>query len=255
MNNIKKSLYIGSGLHIEPVIDFIHTQEFIFIDIQPFTEFEYDKNDTFNDKFCRKNFVNNLKKKCVKIGFNLKEVRTLDYSYIEDFLGKYKYYCLKKLNILPEFCNPTLLLFENNKTNQKIRYYISTSIKNNMGRLNGLLEKEISECDSIIVSGYDPDSIILDCIKQPIIFIGYSDTCYDINYDDNNDNNNIIQLTELMNSSDKIELEYYFSKYYLVKYKEYKSYKIENNRRILEFNNYDNFKNSVNIFDYTDEDI
>lgn len=248
MTYIKKILYIGTGEHIEPVIDFIHTQEFIFIDTQPFTEFDYEQNDTFMHSFCRKNFVGNIIKKCLKIGFRLKEEKVLDYTYVQNFLGKAKYYCLNKLNLLPKYSNPTLLFFENNKTKQIIKYYVSTSLKNNIGNLNGLLEKEITTSDAIIISGHDPDSIILDFFTNQKIFIGYTKTCYENDDDDDT-------IISLMNISSECEIKFYFSQFYLVKFKNYSNYRVENNRRIKKFDNFEEFKKNINIFESTDEDI
>jgi hypothetical protein len=257
MKEIKKILYIGADLHIEPVIDFFYTKEFIFIDTQPFTEFEYKNGDKFNKDYCRKNFINELKKKSVRIGFVLEEIKILDHKYIEDFIGKSKYYFLEKLNILPIYSNPTIFVFKNVKTKQIIKYYVSLSLKNNIGRLNGLLEKEIKESDSIIISNKNPDLLIFDYFMNKKILIRYSKNWYnkdktEVENKKEENNNKVINL--LKNLEDK-EINLYFSKFYLIKFKYLDQYKIENNKRILQFNNYSELKKVESLFNLTDEDI
>lgn len=167
MEAIKKIIYIGTGCHLDVVAHFPNVSEFVFVDTQPRSEFDSMEP---NLDFYRDQFVNTLLSAGVERNIELIDVRELDTLYIQD-----------KDNL--PFLNPTLLTFMNNRTDQIIRYYISTNIRYNALRE---LADEIKQVDGLIVSGYYPDIALYDLLdeRRPIHFIGYSRTCYTINIDD-----------------------------------------------------------------------
>ena len=177
INHFNKILYIGANCHIQPVNHFKYTKEFVFIDTQPRSEFD-SFHPNFYKYFYRRNFYSNLIESCQQYGFDLESTYELDsnyYTQIISFKKLIKY--LVKFKKLPEFINPTLLVFRNDTTGQVIHYYISTNIKFNM---KPILQLDIENCDGIIIAGYHPDIELLHYIKQPITFIGYTGTCYTI---------------------------------------------------------------------------
>lgn len=103
-----------------------------------------------------------------------------------------------------------MLVFTNKKTKQTIRYYISTNIKFNM---NKILEYNIATSDGIIVSGYFPETCILNYFSAPKTFFGYTNTCYTISssFSTNNENTIIYFLHTCICNT-----QYYFIEFYMV---------------------------------------
>ena len=215
MNEINKILYIGTGLHVEPVLDFPNTKEFIFIDTlprnewdndMPFTKIRKEFADTLYDKL--ENFPSHIGK------FRLKDIITLDNLYHTKILTKVQQLYYKYFTKLPKFINPTLLVFTNSITNQTIKYYISTNIEYNM---TSMLMDDITTSDALIVSGHIPTINLLGYLINPIKFIGYSDTSFQ-----SNDNTTIIDV--LKNTDNKIFTEYYYVNYKNGVYKKYDNF-------------------------------
>lgn len=150
-----KLLYIGTRLHIQIVNDFPDVNEFICVDTQPRSEWD---NNMYRPQYFRKNFFHQLVIECEKNGFQLTDKRTLDFLFPEQ-----------------ELANPTRLTFRNEQ--RIIQYYISTNFLYNM---NSNLEKDMKECDGLIVSGYFPNIKLLEYVKKPIDYYGYDETCYGV---------------------------------------------------------------------------
>lgn len=173
MKYSNKILYVGADYHIEPVTHFPQTKEFVFIDTQPRSEF-----DSFYPKFSkssyRRQFYSNLIESCQQYGFILETTYEIDSNYYKKIMSleNYAKYFIKGF---PEYINPTLLVFRNNLTEQVIHYYISTNIKFNM---KPILQLDIESCDGIVVAGFHPDIELLQYIKNPINFFGYTGTSY-----------------------------------------------------------------------------
>ena len=195
---INKILYIGTGNHIEPVRDFPLVKEFIFIDTQPRSEFD---NISFYQKFYRQNFYDNLVHKCNCFGFRLKSEEVLDSSYYKSTFTLWQRIYYSLWDVLPHHINPTLLTFFNERTSQTIKYYISTNIEYNM---TISLQQDIEEADALIVSRYHPNIKLLEYFTKPKIFIGYSNTYYDANADEDT---NIITV---LHQKEKTEYFYNF---------------------------------------------
>lgn len=223
-----KILYIGAGCHIEPVIHFKQTKEFVFIDTQPRNEFDsYTIN--FIDRYYRNNFLIKLINECTKFHFVLKSCIEIDKQYYKKIISwkQYFYYMLRKK---PEHINPTLLTFINNDTQQKIHYYISTNILFNV---NHRLQQEIESCDGLIVSGFHPNKELLQYIKTPINFYGYTNTHYNIFCDD--EKNNIIYHMHLK----PYNIKYYFKNFFMV---------TKDNGTIYKCYDFDDFKLTTHLY-------
>lgn len=230
MKYANKILYIGAGLHIEPVIHFKDTKNFVFIDSQPRNEFDSYSPKLSNQTYKSK-FFSNLLETYGKYNFHLELVYEIDKNYYKKIVSWKKrfHYLFHKL---PPHINPTLLIFTNNYTNQTISYYISTNIKFNMKRI---LLSDIESCDGLIVSGFFPDSILLQYIKKNVTFFGYTNTCYNINqYDEFADKNNIIYL--LQTSSEE-----YFTHFYMI---------IKETGVLVKYDNFKDFKYAVESHKY-----
>lgn len=201
---INKILYIGTWNHIQPVRDFPLVKEFIFIDTQPRSEFD-DKS--FYQGFYKQNFYDDLIHKCICFGFHLKSKEVLDSTYYKSIFTLWQRIYYSLWNVLPHHINPTLLTFFNERTRQTIKYYISTNIEYNM---TVSLQQDIEEADALVVSGYHPNIKLLEYFTKPKIFIGYSNTCYDLNKDKEEEDNSIISV---LHQTEKSE---YFYKYITV---------------------------------------
>jgi len=153
MLHAKKLLYIGSGLHIKPVKDFLQTKKFIFIDTLPRSEFSENNNISYN-----KYFYNNLIDKCKNYKFKLNDETKLNNKYI----------------------NSSLLIFNNNETNQTIKYYISTNF---LYVENNNLINDIIDSDGLIVSSYYPNKRLLKYFTFPKKLFCYNDNIYNYTKD------------------------------------------------------------------------
>ena len=204
-DQINKILYIGTGKHIQPIRDFPNTKEFIFVDTQSRSEFD---DLSYYSGFYRGDFYDDLVHKCLCFGFKLNSEEILDSNYYKSiFTIKQRLY-YSVYSILPNHINPTLLSFYNEKTEQYIKYYISTNIQYNMC---SKLQKDIEESNALVISGYHPNIKLLKYFTHPKIFIGYSDTYYDIDIDKDKEKND--SIISLLNQSYQSE---YFNKYLVV---------------------------------------
>jgi len=198
-----KALYIGAGTDILPVIVNPDIKNFIYIDSQPKSQYG---DLGFGEKlfFC-KNFLDNLN--------NI--MRNNNFKLIENSENYLKYF--------------------NETTKQTINYYINTVISD---KITKTLKNIIETCNILICIGHDPHKEILNYIKKPFIFIGSVHTCYKIeqNNIDKQENSTFI---ELYNNPSLAE------EYRLIKDKKYYDFlkhdkinnKIISNFDIVKFNN------------------
>jgi hypothetical protein len=177
----KKILYIGAGLDLSPLSLFSDTKSFIFIDSLPRNEYG---RDYYYRPFYRKDFVNDLINKVESQGFNLvnKQVFTNNYEEIN----------VKDLD-------STLLYFSDKqrvlRSETSFKYYISTGIPCNLYE-NDMLINDIKECDTLFVSGHEPDSRFIPYLTKSFHFVGNSGTSFPENIkdyleEDDNDKNGI----------------------------------------------------------------
>jgi hypothetical protein len=211
MSISNKILYIGTGLDLEPLKQFELTKEFVFVDVMPRSEF--DSPDSFYEGFYRKNFYSKLIELANEYGFGLEKTEELDPDYftnILDLVQRIKWLGKVK-ETFPNIC-PTLLVFFNHNTGQKLKYYISTNILYNMC---WDLENDITSSDGLIISGYHPNKKILEYITNPINLYCYDGTCYKVNDDEVDDFDNLVYW--MFANLDKVSN--YFSNIYLVERK------------------------------------
>ena len=209
MKTSSKILYIGDGLHFEPLKQFELTKEFIFVDIKPRSEF--DSPDSFYEGFYRKQFYCELIELANKYGFELEKSEELDSNYFVNILSivqRIKW--LGKVKETFPYITPTLLIFFNPTTGQKLKYYISTNILYNMCFD---LENDIRSCEGLIISGYHPDNKLLNYISHPINLYCYDETCYKLDDEEVDDFNNLVYW--LFNNLDMVSN--YFLNIYLVR--------------------------------------
>ena len=212
-------IYIGAGLHLQPLVDFGLTKEFIFVDVQPRTESVIYRTDSFGsdnyeywgELMYRKKFYSQLISRALEYNFVLEKTEELEPDYFQSIMTMNQR--IKWLNnVKQEFPNicPTLLTFYNYQTGQKLKYYISTNILKNVG---WDLENDFSSSDGLVISGYHPDIKILEYIKNPINLYCYIGTSYSVDEDDfiNEPNNLIYWIFSNIEIISK-----YFSSYYVV---------------------------------------
>lgn len=209
--NLNKILYLGTGLHIEPVLHFPFAKEFIFVDILPRNNFNSNKYD---EELYDESFINNLIEKCNTNNFKLEKITEKDTKYSDNNLSFYQK--IKYLFNKPKHINPSLLLFKNLINGQLIKYYISTNIEET---IDNELIYDIGDADGFILSGYSPSTKVLDYFIQPKIFLGYSNIDYSIEVSDVFDSKKRDNIIYLLYTNKKEITSNYFDKYYLVIYR------------------------------------
>lgn len=151
-------LYIGTNLHIEPINHFPHVNKFIFIDSLPLNNYGFDY---YYRPYYDKTFVSSLIQKFDSFGFSFIQSTQLTKNFDE-------------INI--PHLESTLLVFKNKE--RIVHYYISTCIPLYTNYNISQLDDDISNSDSLIISGHFPHGSILKLMKHKINFIGYSQTYY-----------------------------------------------------------------------------
>jgi len=210
---MNKLLYIGTGLHIKPVVHFANTKEFVFVDTLPRSQHDglIVEGKYFYDGFYRHKFISLLIQKCKKYGFEITSTKVFNQEYYNNKLlieQKELYGFKENFNLKFPNINSELVVFENNVTKQKIKYYISTNILFDM---NKLLQMDISESSGLVISGYHPDKKILDWISNPIELYCYSQTVYKCDEDEIDNVDNLVYW--MFNNLDKIDN--YFNKIFI----------------------------------------
>lgn len=223
---MNKILYIGAGTHIEIVDDFLNVKEFVFVDTNPRSD--YDIN-YFNYNDYDKNFCKILIDKCLDRNFKLCQSVLLEEYWKHKLTWQEKLcYCI---NNISELINPTLLIFINEVTGQKIKYYISTSILYNM---NYELKMDIRQSDGFIFDALSTHEKILHYFAEPKICIGYLENNYDIiKYNENT-------LIHFLNNN-MCSTFYYFKHFHLVENN------FEEKNKIHVYNSFHEFKREIEI--------
>ena len=154
---MNKILYTGAGLHTEIINHFKDVKEFVFIDSQPRTEYGY----RYYYKPFYRDIYDKLINKLENDNFKLYDKIQLTNNFEE---------------INKPHLESTKLCFKNTN-NIKLNYYISTSMPYDYYD-NEILQNEIKECDTLIISGHYPHFIFIEDIKKPFDLILYSNTFY-----------------------------------------------------------------------------
>ena len=151
-----KVLYIGAGLHIQPLETFKECKEFVFIDSCPINEYGFE----YDDRLYCKNFMKLLLRKINKYGFNKVSEEVLLKSYDNEHNMKVKH------------INPTCLTFS--KEDITLKYYISCGLPRYIDIVS--IKKDISECDTLVISGHHPHNCIVKYMPSKINLVYYSKT-------------------------------------------------------------------------------
>jgi hypothetical protein len=159
----KKILYIGSGDDTSPLDQFPSAQ-FIYIDSCPRNEYGYPY---YYRGFYKKHFKQNVIEKLTRMSFQMIDEKkfTDQYSEID----------------VPDLDSHAVTF---DRDGQRLRYYFSTGIPENLynddGELNQELSNDISECDTILVKGHWPHQNIIEHIDmtKPLHFIGATPTYF-----------------------------------------------------------------------------
>jgi len=209
MESNNKILYIGAGTHLTP-ISHIYASEYVFIDTQPRSEFD---ELNWDYRFYKENFYSSLIINARQLRFTLCDIILLDPHYFNSLTLHVLKNSNQENNTSFEYLhlNPTLLVFQNLNTGQKLKYYISTNIQFNMC---SKLHDDILNSNGLIISGYHPNNELFTYIKNPINLYCYTSTIYiyeDVN-EESNDMNNIIYWCNNNLSSVSI----YFNNIYIV---------------------------------------
>jgi len=170
MEDVKKVLYIGSKLNIDYINEFPNANEFVFVDTLPRSSWDHTK---FISKLYDNFFINALNTNLKIQGFELIRRIEIDPTYYKKIMTCNQRLFTRFHNI--KYVNPCLLIYLNDKTNKTIRYYVSTNIEYNM---NKLLRYDIKTSDSLLISSYVPNAILMKYMETPKKLFGYSHTCF-----------------------------------------------------------------------------
>jgi hypothetical protein len=185
-------LYIGGGLDIKTTVEYVRKNinilndnyvcnERIYICVDSLPRTPNQTSSTIDYSQYTVTFTHNLIKICEELGFELKEAIELDNNYAENRVGfaKKLYYKCRGY-ICPEYINPQLWIFKNYKTNETIRYYISTNIETT--KENELLVKDIRESNILYIHKYIPSSVLFELYnKKARKIVATYDTVFQVN--------------------------------------------------------------------------
>lgn len=161
---LNKILYFGTGTHLEPILDFPQTSEFIMGDSLPRNSYGFDY---YSKSHYSKYFLLELENKMNQMNLTLVGKKTLTNKFEE----------INVLNLESE------CLFLSNKKSLNIKYYISTSLPHDLYD-NKELQTDIETCDTLLICGYNPNRKIIKYIKKPFNLIGYSSTYFPKNIEE-----------------------------------------------------------------------
>ena len=173
---MNKAVYIGAGTDILPALLFPSLKEFIFIDSQPFSEHGTHTYHVEGEKYISTHDV--LKKDRFENLFS----RPLFLPSLEKVMNQNNF---KSVQSTPDY-----ILYQNNLTNQTIKYYYSCSFPE---YLDNDIISDIKSCNTIIVCGHHPNKVILDYLQSPTYLIGNSRTVYKIDSDDEDYEKSVIK--------------------------------------------------------------
>ena len=177
---LKKILYFGTGTHLEPVMHFQETPEFILGDSLPRNAHGFDY---YSKSHYGKYFLLQLENKINQMNLALVAKIILTNNFEE-------------INV-PNLESECLFLINNNNDKtispQKIKYYTSISLPFDLYN-NKELQIDIEACDTLLICGYQPHKKIIKYMQKSFNLIGYSNTYFPKNIDelDKEDENNII---------------------------------------------------------------
>ena len=172
---IIRILYIGAGLDVKNILDYVNKninvlndnfvckqREYICVDSLPRSPNQTLQSISYKNYV--NNFTDNLIKICEERGFELKEAIQLDDTYRQNTLSLTKkcYYSFCG-HIIPTHINPELWIFTNYKTNETIRYYISTNVDVNQ---HELLVRDIRNSNILYINKYIPSCVLFELYNR-----------------------------------------------------------------------------------------
>jgi hypothetical protein len=185
--NDMTAVYVGAGTDIRPIQFLKYIKTFYYFDGQPFSEFGTDQakewkdgkwTGKFTDGFSRPDFIPELDKNMTSI--NMELINTID----------------------------NLRIYSDG--NQTVHYYTNTALPEHYEKI----KNTIRNFDTLIVAGHDPDSLFLDATINKIHFIGFEDSVYH-NENENEDGpdepngiTNKLHIEEITNRFDKYTYVY-----------------------------------------------
>ena len=176
----KNALYIGAGKDTLPFTHCNWIHHYICIDSQPYSEYGILQSGRINknghDTFFRPQFLDEL-----------------DQAY-----GRIGYYKKKSDNPIRN-----MRWYSNMKNH--IFYYFNTAIPHHYF----MFKTAFKDVDTIIVSGHDPDSIVLKFIAKRLDFIGFEGTSYDPQENPENENSILSRLH-------RGDIQCFFNKYFFI---------------------------------------
>ena len=150
-----KAVYIGAGIDIRPIKFLKHIKLFYYIDGLPFSNFGILQSNIIMkngmDGYSNPRFISELDTKMTSI--NMKLINILD----------------------------NIRIYSDG--DQTVYYYTNTSIPEHYEKI----KDEIMNFDTVIVAGYSPDCIFIDATKIKLHFIGFEETLYWKNNDNEDD--------------------------------------------------------------------
>ena len=184
-------LYIGAGLDIKNMLTYVNKhisilndnyackdRVYICVDSLPRTPIQNDTSINYG-KY-KKDFTDELIKMCEESGFELREAISLDTKYVYNAMS-----CLKKVcysccgYTTPAYINPELWIFTNYKTNETIKYYLSTNIEVNQ---HELLLNDIRKSNVLYIHKHLPSSVLFSLYnRKPRKIVATYETCFQVN--------------------------------------------------------------------------
>ena len=140
------ALYVGAGCHIYPITDLPDIKTFYYLDSQPNSEFGIKKYGMYGKR-----------KVCGKRPWFIED---LDYE-------------MEEFSMRLTAVDKNLRIYTNEK--QHIYYYTNIAVP----ELFPEIKTPIENFTTLILSGYNPDSIILEATTKKIHLVAYKWTTYD----------------------------------------------------------------------------
>jgi len=162
-------LYTGAGLDVG-VINIFPEKDIVFVDAQPFSEYDMP----YRVEFYRSNFVNNLISAYSAIEYEKigeKILTTEDDFKVVGEVSEIGDELKKK----PDYFEPTLFLFKHTKTGRESKYYVSSAFPT---RMSNDLERDMRECNGLILSGFFPLVGIYTYLRKPFELICSDSSVY-----------------------------------------------------------------------------
>ena len=198
MNNVRHMvnrktlniLYIGAGLDIAGVLNYVNTninmlndnyvcKVRVYICIDTLPRSPQQTSSQIQYKQYKTNFTDDLIKVCEEHNFELREAIQLDNTYgLRVSCYKQMYYSCCGYE-KPEYINPELWIFTNYKTNETIKYYISTNIEVNQDEQ---MVRDIRNSHILYINKHIPSEVLFQLYNRKTRkIVATAETSFQIN--------------------------------------------------------------------------